>query len=198
MSVVVAIKDQDRVWVGCDSQVTTGYTKSIISPKSQMKIWKPIDDNEIIMGLVGDVRDNNILSTSNKWIDELTKLKDEFNFKYVVRNIVPQIFRELNNYGRMKSKDGIQSIESTLIFTYKNQCYVIYNDGAVIEILDMMAIGSGSRLSAGTLNTIKNSNLSPKKILIEAIKSSCESDLYVNYPIIIMNTKDDEIDIIEK
>ena len=30
MSVVVAIKDGDSVWVGCDSQVTSGYTKATL------------------------------------------------------------------------------------------------------------------------------------------------------------------------
>lgn len=197
MSVVVAIKDGDKVWVGCDSQVTTGYTKSTL--KSQMKIWKSEDDKDIVMGLVGDCRDNNILSTTDKWIEELVKLKDEVNFKYVVRNVVPKIFRELNQYGRMRAKDGIQSIESTLIFAHKDKAYIIYSDGCVAEIEDMEAIGSGGRLSTGAINIIKNdTKLTAKEKLIKAIKTACESDLYVNYPIVIMNTEDDEIIMVDK
>ena len=40
--------------------------------------------------------------------------------------------------------------------------------------------------------------MSIKDKLVQVIKSACESDLYVNYPIIIMNTKDKEVEIIEK
>ena len=100
MSVVVAIKDGDKIWVGCDSQVTAGYTKSTL--KSQRKIWRVSDEDELIMGVVGTFRDLNILSTSDGWIEELSKLKNETNFKYIVRKVVPKIFSELDNFGRMK------------------------------------------------------------------------------------------------
>jgi ATP-dependent protease HslVU (ClpYQ) peptidase subunit len=196
MSVVIAIKDGDRILVGCDSQVTLGYTKSTL--KSQMKIWKPEDDKQIVMGVVGAFRDANILSTAKEWIEELPKLKNEINFKYIVRNITPKIFRELNNYGRMKTKDGLQYIESNVLFAYKDKAYQIEGDGCVMEIDDILANGSGYRLCLGAWNSLKDKDIPVKEKLIQVIKAACESDLYVNYPIIIMNTKDDEVEIIEK
>lgn len=195
MSVVVAIKDNDKIWVGCDSQVTAGYTKSTL--KSQMKIWRVSDDDELIMGLVGDLRDANILSTAEEWIEELPKLKNEVNFKYIVRKIVPRIFRELNTFGRMRQKDNIQSIESGVIFAYKDNAFQIDSDGCVNEIDDVLIMGSGNRLCLGAWNRLKDKDVPAKDKLIEVIKSACESDLYVNYPIIIMNTKDKEVEIIE-
>lgn len=196
MSVVVAIKDKDRILVGCDSQVTLGYTKSIL--KSQLKIWKPEDDKEIVMGLVGAFRDTNILSTAKEWIEELPKLKNEINFKYIVRTVVPKVFKELNSYGRMKIKDGIQSLDSNVMFAYKDKAYQIEGDGCVIEIDDILADGSGYRLCLGAWNSLKDKDIPIKEKLIQVIKAACESDLYVNYPIIIMNTKDDKVEIIEK
>lgn len=196
MSVVVAIKDGSRVWVGCDSQVTSGYTKSTL--KSQMKIWKPEDDNEIVMGLVGDLRDSNILSTAKEWIEELPKLKNEVNFKYIVRNLVPKIFKELNSFGRMKTKDGMQFIESNIIFAYKDKAFNIYYDGTVTEMNDILADGSGHRLCLGAWNGLKDKDIPIKDKLVQVIKAACQNDLYVNYPIIIMNTKNDEVEIIEK
>lgn len=196
MSVVVAIKDGDRVLVGCDSQITQGYVK--LSLKPQMKIWKPEDDKEIVMGLVGDVRDENILSTADGWIDELTKLKNTVNFKYIVRNIVPKIFKELGNFGRLKYKDSMQSIESNVIFAYKDKAFIIECDGCVLEMNEILVTGSGKSLCLGAWNGLKDKNMPIKEKLIQVIKSACENDLYVNYPIIIMNTKDDEIEIIEK
>ena len=122
MSVVVAIKDNDKIWVGCDSQVTRGYSVKSTLSSSQRKIWRASDEDELVMGLVGSLRDLNIL-----------------------------------------------------------------------------ADGSGYELCLGTWNGLKdNKEMSIKDKLVQVIKSACESDLYVNYPIIIMNTKDKEVEILEK
>ena len=197
MSVVVAIKDNDKIWVGCDSQTTSGYTKSTL--KSQRKMWRASDDDELIMGIVGYLRDVNILSTAEGWIEELPKLKNEINFKYIVRKVVPKIFTELDNFGRMNLINGIKSIDSNVIFAHKDNAFCINMDGCVTEIDDILVDGSGSRLCLGAWNGIKdNKEMSIKDKLVQVIKSACESDLYVGYPIIIMNTKDKELDIIEK
>lgn len=196
MSVVVAIKDGDKILMGCDSQVTLGSTKYTL--KSPMKIWKLEDDKEIVMGLVGDVRDANILSTATGWIGELVKLKNEVNFKYIVRNVVPKIFKELDDFGRVQTKDGIQSIKSNIIFAHKDKAYSIYSDGCVLEMDEIIADGSGYSLCLGAWNELRDKDIPIKEKLVQVIKSACESDLYVNYPIVIMNTKDDEIDVIEK
>jgi len=42
-----------------------------------------------------------------------------------------------------------------------------------------------------------NKEMSIRDKLVQVVKSACESDLYVNYPIIIMNTMDKEVEIID-
>lgn len=196
MSVVVAIKDKDCVWVGCDSQVSYGYTKSTL--ELNKKIWKPEKENDVVMGVVGDVRDLNLLSTEESWIDELTNLKNEVNFKYIVRNLVPNIFKLFGKFGRLKTDRGIESINSNIIFASKDKLFSINGDGSVLESSDIVADGSGYRLCLGAWNSLKNKNVPIKDKLIEVIKSACESDLYVNYPIIIMNTKNNDVEVISK
>lgn len=196
MSVVVGIKDKDSVWVGCDSQVSMGYTKDTL--KLNHKIWKVTKDSDIVMGVVGSVRDLNILSTTDDWIDDLTKCKNEVNYKYIVRNLVTKIFSELKEFGRVKDKDGISSIESNVIFAHKDKLFHIQWDGSVLESNDIIADGSGYRLCLGAWNSLKDKNIPMKEKLVQVIKAACESDLYVNYPIVIMNTKTNEIEIIEE
>ncbi len=196
MSVVVAIKDNDRVWVGCDSQVTRGgWTKE--SLEGCYKIWKPSDDCNIVMGGVGVLRDINILSTATDWVDELAKHKG-VDDKYIIRTVVPKIYKELEDYGRLKIRDGIKSMESAFIFAYKEKAYEIAGDGAVIEKDDMLIEGSGYIAGMGAWDRIKNEDIPAKEKVIQVIKASCNVDLYVNYPIVIMNTKDDEVEIIDK
>jgi ATP-dependent protease HslVU (ClpYQ) peptidase subunit len=196
MSVVVAIKDKDTVWVGCDSQVSMGYTKGTL--KLNKKIWKPEKEEGIVMGVVGSVRDLDILSTEEDWIEEIVKIKNEFNYKYMVRKIVPKIFKTLSNFGRMKNDKGIESIESSIIFTHKDKLFSINGDGSVIESDDILADGSGYRLCLGAWNSLKNKDIPIKDKLVQVIKAACESDLYVNYPIVLMNTKTEEVEIVEK
>lgn len=197
MSVVVAIKDSDRVWIGCDSQITRwDWTKEDFF--GSHKIWKPSDDQDIAMGGVGYPRDINILSTSTEWVDELTKLKDSVDMKYVIRTIVPKAFKELEDAGRLQNKDGIKSMKSSFIFAYKEQIYELGSDGCVLSHDDMAAIGSGYIECLAAWDIIKNNGMTTKEKLISILKSSCKINLYVNYPIIIMNTLDGHIEVIER
>lgn len=197
MSVVVAIKEGDTVWMGCDSQVSMGYTKDTL--KLNHKIWKPKEESDVVMGLVGTLRDCNILSTVDKWINELPRLKDEIDFKYIVRKLVTKIYSELEEFGRVRKRDGISSIESNIVFAYKDKLFSIQGDGAVTESVDIIADGSGYRLCLGAWSSIKNKeDMTIKEKLVATIKAACESDLYVNYPIVIMNTKTDEVEVIDQ
>ncbi len=195
MSVVVAVKNGDHVLVGCDSQMTYGYTKEILT--NQRKMWKPTDNKNIVMGLVGTVRDANILSVAEEWIDELTELKNDFNLKYVIKTIVPKMFRELEDNGRLRIKDGIKSIDSIVTFAYRDMAYSIDFDGAVVEMEDILVNGSGYSLCLGAWDSIKDENIPVQEKLIRVIKAACEKNLFINYPIIIMNTKNNNVDIIE-
>ena len=157
------------------------------------------DEENLVMGLVGVCRDMDILSTTEDWIEELPKLKNEVNFKYIVRKIVPKIFSELNKFGRMEIKNNQWYIDSSVTFAYKDSAYQIGHNGEVMEIDDILISGSGRNLGIGAWNGLKdNKEMSIKDKLIQVVRSACESDLYVNYPIIIMNTIDKEEIIIEK
>lgn len=102
MSVVVAIKDKDKVWVGCDSQVTRGWhSKDTLSNKNNYKIFKPKKEPEVIIGLCGYLRDRDILFCVDEYLEELIKLKNEVNYKYIVTKVVPKIFSILKENNRI-------------------------------------------------------------------------------------------------
>ena len=73
--------------------------------------------------------------------------------------------------------------------------FVISSDCSVIEVDDCVAIGSGECQAIGSLMTTINDNDSKNRI-IKAIKSSAASDIYVDYPIVMANTKDTEFEVI--
>lgn len=198
MSTVVAIKDNDKVWIGCDSQVTYGWTKSNTTENTN-KIWRMEHNKNVIIGGVGDLRDLNIISTATELIEEHILLKGTLDFRYIVRRVVPVIFKELESFGRLKIKDNMQSMYSEYIISYKDKLYKISSDGAVEDNKEILAIGSGYITALGAYEAIKhNTNLSVEEKLIARLKASCEQDLHVNYPIIITNTLEEKEIIINK
>jgi ATP-dependent protease HslVU (ClpYQ) peptidase subunit len=195
MSVIVAIKEKDRIYVGCDSQVTTGWGKSTLTNSNNYKIFKPKKEKDVIIGVCGHLRDRDILYCIDEYIEELIKLKNEFDYKYVVKKIVPKIFSELESKNRIIKDDKVlKEMNNQILFAYKESLFSIGYDGSVIEIDDFCAIGSGQDFAIGFLN--EDSEKSSQEKIIKAIKSSCKSDLYVNYPIVVMNTIDDVVEII--
>ncbi len=197
MSVVVAMKNDDHVLVGCDSQLTC-YGSTKLNKIGRYKMWKPDDDKNIVMGVTGALRDANILSITEGWVDESTKLKDSFNLKYVIRDVVPKIFKELESCGRLEIENGIKSTKSNVTFAYKDNAFQVGGDGSVIEMDEFIADGSGYQLCYGAWEALRDRKMPAREKLIKIIEASCEKNVFVNYPIIIMNTRDDHVDIISK
>ena len=192
MSIVVALKDKDRFWLAADSQVTVGGTKDTISHRHSYKIFNNFLS---IVGSVGYLRDINIISTmDSSLIPERNLLTNTVSFNTIVRDVVPNLFEELNNNGRLiKTEDGLLMAASEFIIAYQDQCYQIFQDGTVIEVVDMAAIGSGGYVAENAnliLKDVADDSMSIIERLIKLVEASFKKDVYVNYPIIITDTID--------
>lgn len=197
MSIIVAYKENNKVIVGCDSQATGGRCIYTLQNKNNFKIFKPLKNDDLIIGIVGNIRDTNLIYIEDNLIDEIAILKDEINFKYIVNKLVPKIFEIMKRNERIRVKDGIiENMESQFLIAYKNNIYTIEGNGGVIEYNDYCAIGSGKDFAIGYLNEHKDYNT--KNAVTNSIKSSIKSELHVGYPIVVMETGSDVIDIIEK
>lgn len=199
MSVVVGLKENNKVWLATDSQVTYGGSKQTIVSSNCLKIWKPSGHKNMCMGLVGSMRDNNILSTVDVWIDEATDLKGSYGFVDVVRDTVPKMLNELRLGRRLVVEDGVEYMQSSLLVGYRDKLFQVDQDGCVTDMVgesNIFSIGSGHRFCTSAYAAIRDIDaLTTREKLIRCVAAACESDLYVNYPIILINTEDDEIEI---
>ena len=90
MSVVLAVKDGDRILMAGDSQVSRESVKMTINSFNSMKVFKVNGHEGMVMGAAGSYRDSNILSTMDSLYDPiLDRTHEEIDFKFVVRNIIP-------------------------------------------------------------------------------------------------------------
>ena len=195
MSVVVAIKEGDKIYLGADSQVTKGGSRTTLKNKNNYKIWKVDGVDNCMMGHVGNVRDANIVRLMGGLIDDYDEYRERVNYRFVVKYVVPEIIKELKNAHFLKLEgDYLDYLNSSFLFAYKDKLFYIGTDATVMEIDDYVAIGSGSQEALGSLLSTEGQN--PKKRLVKAIKASAANDIYVDYPIIISDTDSCNFEII--
>ena len=194
MSVVVAIKSGDKVYIGADSQVTKGGTRSTLHNPNNYKVWK-VDGNEhALMAHVGAVRDANVVRLMSGLISDYDEYCGNINYRFVVKHVVPEIVNTLREANFMDGGGKIDFMNSSFLFAYKDKLYSISADCCVLEIDDYVAIGSGAPEAIGSLLCSEGED--PKQRIIKAIKASAASDIYVDYPIIITDTDKREFDVI--
>ena len=194
MSVVVAIKDKDKVIIGADSQVTRGGTRTTLKNPNNYKIWQVRGAEHCLMGSVGNVRDANIVRLMDGLITEYNIFKNHVDYEFVIKKIVPDIVDELKSYGNIKDEKFVDYLDSSFVFAFQDQLYLINKDKAVIEIDDYVAVGSGEDQAIGSL--LSTDGLEPKERIVRAIKASAAADIYVDYPIIITDTENTEFEVI--
>ena len=195
MSVVVAIKEEGRIYIGADSQVTKGGTRTTLKNPNNYKVWKVKDVDNCLMAHVGNVRDGNVVRLMRDVIDEYDEFHNRVDYEFVVKYLVSDIIKTLKNAHFIKSNDEyIDFIDSSFLFAYQDKLFMINSDLSVLEIEDYVAIGSGAQEAIGSLLSTEGQN--PKKRIVKAIKSSAASDIYVDYPIILTDTKDTNFEII--
>ena len=191
MSVVVAIKNEGKVYIGADSQVTKGGTRTTLKNPNNYKIWKVEGADQCLMAHVGNVRDANVVRLMTGIVDDYDVYRNRVDYRFVVKYLVPQIIKTLNEAHYLRSGDGyLDYMDSSFLFAYKDKLFMINTDGCVIEVDDYVAIGSGSQEAIGSLLSTEGQNT--KNRIVKAIKASAANDIYVDYPIILTDTGEGE------
>lgn len=195
MSLVIGIKEKGKVILACDSQVTIGGVKKTSALESNFKIWHPDKHSVVLMGSVGTVRQMNVIKHTDNIIEELKILQDKVDHNYVVNKVVKKILATLKDNNVITTKDNILLMDNSYLLAVKDRLYQIYSDGAVIEIDDFTAIGSGSNEAIASLNTTRGIG-TPKERVINAVNATVMNDIFVNYPVVVSDTTRKDFDII--
>jgi len=186
-------KEKDCVYIGADSLGSNYCSQALYKNR---KVFKAKDNNNILMAISGDFKLQNILSIEENLIEEIKHLKNEVDFEHIVKYTSPKIMNLANKYYCITNDKGYWSIGGNIIFSYKNQLYIIESNGQVLESQDeYVAGGSGRNFAIAVLsqNKDKDTIARIKDGLEAAEKHACG----VKRPFYIMNTMDDEIVVVE-
>ena len=193
MSVVVAIKEGNKVYIGSDSQVTKGGSRTTLKNPNNYKIWKVIGAENCLMAHVGMLRDANVIRLHDDLVNDYDVYKDRIGYRFVVKYIVPEILSSLVGAKYIK-EEHLGYMDSSFLFAYQDQLFSINSDSSVIEINDYVAIGSGAQEAIGSL--VSSEGEPARERIIKAIKASAANDIYVDYPIILTDTESTEFEVI--
>lgn len=183
MSLVIAIKDKDRIVLGADKQVSSGDSKD----HTITKIWEVDELPGAIMGGVGSARASQVIQYAN--IIDKNLINRDIGTDFIICSLAPTICEGLKRNGfNIEAKEGdfCEMMPNSFIFAYKDRAWLIWNDLSVQEISDYLAIGSGSDVARGALFATKKHN--PFERIVTAIDAAAESTLFVDDGIDLLAT----------
>ena len=184
MSLVIAIRDKDRVVLGADKQVSTGDTKDHTSTK----IWAVEELPGAIMGSVGAARCSQIIQYSNV-IDKNLLTGNEVSTDFIICSLAPTIAAGLKQNGislESKEEPSCTIMPNAFIFAYEDKAWLIWHDLSVIELNNYFAIGPGSDVAKGALYATEDKN--PFERIVTAIDAAADTTLFVDHGIDLLAT----------
>lgn len=196
MSLVIAIKDRDRVILGANKQVSWGGSKS----HDGVKIWEASEFPHTIIGSVGMVRVTQIIQAN-----QIIQLNDLISNEgpsttFIIRSIIPRILNILETNGikcdaTIHEDLSCSEIPNSLIIAMGGEAWIISTDLCVSEIKNYAAIGSGELVAQGCLFATNN-NKNPFERIAIAVDATAETTLYVDDTLDFATTKSYEDDCV--
>ncbi len=165
MTTIVCVRRDGKVAIGGDGQATLG---SCIEKGTVRKVRRLYKD-QVITGFAGSTADAFILR-------ELFERKLEMHQGHLLKSAV-ELAKE------WRSDRALRRLEAMMIVANQEDFLLISGQGDVIEPeKDVLAIGSGGNFAkAAALALLKNSKLSAKEIVAEALTIAGDIDIYTNH-----------------
>jgi ATP-dependent protease HslVU (ClpYQ) peptidase subunit len=195
MTLVIGLKDKDRVWMGADSFSSTSFHGKAVYGK---KIFKPKDNNNVLIGICGSHRHQDLLQFTDGIFNKVDMYENKvIDREYLVTKVVPNISKVFRD-NKCEYVENGESYGGSFIFGFKDGLYELQSDYSILESMnDYLCIGSGMYHADGAMEATKGLNLEPVERLKLALQATEHHQLNVRRPFIIMNTLDDEVITIE-
>ena len=187
MSVIVAVKDGDTIYMGADSQTSSGSNKIHYLNATGYKIRRL--DNGILVGFCGSVvASQTILAIQNVFtLDEDGK----FTKKHIVREIIPKLVDKMEQIGDTSSG----SLEVSILLVYKDQMYKITSRLNVIHLNQVACIGAGDYYVNYYL--FERLDLTVRERILKSLIESAKRSDSVGGPYVLIDSKNLEYEVID-
>ncbi|MBQ7761449.1 MAG: hypothetical protein IJ400_05270 [Clostridia bacterium] len=188
MSVVVAVKRDGVVYMGADTQTTSGMAKTTYLKESNLKIR--VFDNGIILGHVGSVAKKSIIAHSKNIIPKLKLENGVLTKRVIVEQLIPMLKKEEVFFDKEEGQ-----IDVSALVAYKDKLFRLRNE-TVTEICEFCSIGSGTNFAWTQLESF-HKKLDPVSLLIKSMDASARNITSVSAPFVVVNTRDMKIEVVK-
>lgn len=187
MSVVIAIKENDVIYMGTDTQVTSGNKKENELNKNSLKI--ALLDNGLLVGVCGKygLKQQIIADKSIFTLDKNNMLTKQ----HIVTNIIPKLSR----WVKKSDKANDTELEVSFLLAHDNNLYFIGHELNVIKINNFAKIGAGKGCVDYALSCFNY--LPARERIIKALVESANITESVSGPYALIDTKHKEFEIID-
>ena len=185
MSVIIAVKKDDTIYLGADTQCTSPTRKFHVKTGINAKLVA--FENGVIIGHAGACVVGQIIVSHPEWFD--FKSEDELTKEYLTTVVIPKIKEAFKDY-------NYNDDEFELIIAYKSKLFEINRRFVVFCIEHKNAVGCGSDVITYKLSKI-NMDEDINEQLLDSLRFSEKNDSAVGAPFILINTKDLKMQIRE-
>lgn len=191
MSLVVAYKKNGIVYMGADTQLSSGTAISRVLNESGFKIAR--FDNGILLGMCGSFKGCRKVVAQKQWFD--VPDGETISKRYIVKNIIPQLSIIMKDVKDNRRHPQNSSMCVELIIAHKDKMFLISDSYDVYECSHYVAIGAGCRYSKYMLSQINENDVNEG--LLKALREGAYFDSSVSAPYVLIDTLNTEYKIVE-
>lgn len=187
MSVVIAVKENGVIYMGADTQVTSGNKKENELNKNSLKI--ALLDNGLLVGVCGKygLKQQIIADKSIFTLDKNNMLTKQ----HIVTNIIPKLSRWVKKSDKVNDTE----LEVSFLLAHDNNLYFIGHELNVVKINNFAKIGAGKGCVDYALSCFNY--LPARERIIKALVESANITESVSGPYALIDTKHKEFEIID-
>ena len=187
MSVIVAVKENGTIYMGADSQSTSGMRKTNHLNETSYKVARL--ENGMLVGFCGRVAARQIILS----IKDVFTLDTHGNLtkRHIVNDIVPKLVDKMEQIGDEESG----ALDVSILLAYKDKLYKITSGLDVIHLTENGSSGAGRDYVNYALLTMKN--LPVKERILKALIESAKHTDTVSGPYVLIDTKDLKYEVVD-
>lgn len=177
MTCIIAIKEDNRIWLGADSCLTSSHQVTVGRPKI-------IKKGEFLLGGAGSLRTLQLFQYSTPLLDII---EGEDIYHYLINTVTHQMRQTLKTHGNIE-KDKKEQTRNEFIIAFRGEIYKIGCDFAINNpVENYTAIGSGEKFALGSLHATELSGLDPRTRITQALDAASKYNSFVAPPYEILS-----------
>ena len=194
MSVLIAYKRDDTIYMGTDTRVTVHDHKKNELCECNYKIQKL--ENGMLVGITAERLTRQTIFAYSE-IFTLDK-NGELTRKHIIKEIIPKLVAILNEEELMiKKEDALPYMDGQILLAYKGVLYEICRNFSIYKYEDFQLLGYGVDYGQFVLANTKDTDDVNERI-IKTLDTIAKYSHQVGSPYLLIDTKEQEYKLIRR